>query len=95
MPYAYHQTKEFKILVSRLCAYFEAKAIPVVTESKETIYSLCQTGQKKTKNALMQSLVLQFPELCYCYYKEQRNNSKYYIKLFEAVAAAALEEHKQ
>lgn len=92
MPYAYHQTKEFRFLVSRICAYCEAKNIPVVTEPKETVYAFCQTGQKKTKNALMQSLVKLFPELCYCYYKEQRNKGKYYVKLFEAVAAAALHE---
>lgn len=94
IPYAHHQTKAFKILLSRICASFKAQGIAICTEPPEALYSFCKTEQKKTKKALMKSLTEQFPQLCYCYQKEMRNRSKYYIKLFEAVAVAALQEWK-
>ena len=43
----------------------------------------------------MKTLVQQFPELYYCYQKELRNKNKYYIKLFEAVAVAALHSQEK
>jgi hypothetical protein len=95
IPYAHHQTKGFKLLISRIRASFEAKNIPVYTEPPEALHSFCQTGQKKTKKALMESLAHTFPELWYCYHKELRNKKRYYIKLFEAVAVATLQELKK
>lgn len=95
IPHAYHQTKGFKQLISRITALFEAKKIPFYTEPPQTLYSLCQTGKKKTKKAMMEALALKFPELTYCYHKELRNRKRYYIKLFEAVAVAAVQEQKQ
>lgn len=95
IPYVYHQTKEFTYLISRIRSYFEAKGIPVFAEPPEALYSFCQIGQKKTKKVLMKSLAEQFPELRYCYHKELRNKNKYYIKLFEALAVAVLQEQKK
>lgn len=92
IPHEYHQTKEFKELIFRIREYFEAKKIPVYAETPEALYELCSPGQKKTKKELMKFLTLQFPQLSYCYQKEMRNKNKYYIKLFEAVAVAALRE---
>jgi hypothetical protein len=92
IPYAHHQTKGFKHLVSRIRSLFEAKNIPVYSETPDALHSFCQTGQKKTKKALMKSLTEKFPELCYCYLKELHNKNRYYIKLFEAVAVAAIRE---
>lgn len=92
IPYEHHQTKPWKYLKSRIRKHFKSKGIPVYTETPETLYSFCPQEQKKTKKALMESLAERFPELSYCYYKELRNKSKYYIKLFEAVAVATLRE---
>ena len=94
IPYEHHQTKEFKHLIACIQRYFEAKEIPVYTKTPEALHSLCSSEQKKTKKALMKSIVEQFPELRYCYLKELRNKNKYYIKLFEAVAVAALREQE-
>ena len=94
MPYAYHQTEACKELISSIQTYFEAKNIPVYTEPPESLYTLCTTEQKKTKKALMKFLTEQFPQLSYCYHKEMRNKNKYYIKVFEAVAVAALHDQK-
>ena len=95
IPYAHHQTKEFKILISRICAYCKVNDIALHTEPPEMFHSFRKVGEKKTKKALMESLVARFPELRCCYNKELRNKSKYYIKLFEAVAVAAFSEQKQ
>lgn len=95
IPYAHHQTKEFKHLISCIRRYFEAKEIPVYTKIPEALYSLCSPQQKKTKKEIMKTLVQRFPELRYCYQKELRNKNKYYIKLFEAVAVAALQAQEK
>jgi hypothetical protein len=91
MPYEYHQTPQFKSLVSRICEFCQTKNIPFTTIHAETIYTFCQAGQKKTKKEMMLSLVQLYPELQYYYVKEKRNKNKYYIKLFEAVAAATVQ----
>lgn len=90
IPYAHHQTEAFKSLISSITTYFEERKIPVLTESQQTILSICQAEQKKTKKALMQALVRKYPELAHCHQKELRNKNKYYIKVFEAVGAASL-----
>ncbi len=91
-PHAYHQTNEFKQLISAIQAYFEAKNIPFSSLSTQAVYSLCPPDQKKTKKVLMTVLTDQFPQLSYCYQRELRNKNKYYIKVFEAVAVATLHE---
>ena len=92
IPYAYHQTKEWKYLTARIRKHFAAKGISVYSEKIETLYSLSAPQQKKTKKAFMQAVAERFPEMHYCLYKELRNKSKYYIKVFEAIAIAALHE---
>ncbi len=92
IPYAHYQTRGFKLLLSRILAFLKAKKVTIYTEPVEAIYSLCKPGEKKTKKALMEALANRFPELWYCYHKEVRNRKRYYIKLFEAVAAATLQE---
>ncbi len=92
IPYAHYQTEAFRQLKYCLRAYFESKKIPVFAETPEAIHSFYPPGQKKTKKAFMNSLILQFPQLTLCYQKEMRNKNRYYIKLFEAVAVAALHE---
>jgi len=92
IPHVHHQTDAFTHLISCIKEYFEAQNIPVYTETAEAIYSLCPPGEKKTKKVLMNALCLLFPQLSYCYHKEMRNKNKYYIKLFEAVAVAMLNQ---
>lgn len=92
IPHEYHQTKEFKALIARIREYFEKQNIPVYAQKSEAIYDLCPQGQKKTKKHLMQALSLRYPQLTFCQQKELRNKNKYYYKLFEAVAVAALHE---
>ena len=92
IPYEHHQTKEHKILFKKIKEYFDQKKIPVYERKVEKIYSEYLPEQKKTKKALMQVLTLQYPQLTLCYHKEIRNKNKYYIKVFEAVAVAALHE---
>jgi hypothetical protein len=95
IPYVHHQTEAFRQLIYHIRAFFEAKGIPVFAETPEAFYPLYLPGQKKTKKAFMKALTQQFPQLSHYYHKEMRNKSKYYIKLFEAVAVAMLYEQKQ
>lgn len=90
IPYEYHQTEAFKNLCFRLCRYFERKGVPIVLASPGMILSLCLSDEKKGKKSLMKAVCYRFPELSYCHLRELRNKNKYYIKLFEAVAAAML-----
>jgi hypothetical protein len=92
IPHEYYQTKALQYLFSRICRHFKKKGITVINQEVKAFYSICPPEQKKTKKALMETIVKLFPELNYCYYKELRNKSKYYIKLFEAVAAAAVHD---
>lgn len=92
IPFEHHQTKQIRYLISEIRKFFKQKNIPVFIESPASFHTLWQTKQKKMKKALMKSMVERFPELHYCYYKELRNKNKYYIKLFEAVGVAAMQE---
>ncbi len=94
IPHEYHQTKEFKVLIYRIREYFEKQNIPIYTEKPEALYDLCSPEQKKTKKSLMEALVSSYPQLTYCHQKELRNKTKYYYKLFEAVAVATLNEER-
>ena len=94
IPYAHHQTEAFKELIVRIRHFFEAKGIPVYTETPKAFHTLCTEGKKKTKKALMEALTALYPPLMLCYRKELRNKNKYYIKVFEAVAAATLHVEK-
>jgi hypothetical protein len=93
-PHEYHQTEAFKELIVRIKEYFEAQKIPVYEKPASALHCLYPSEQKKTKKALMQALTIQYPQLTLCYHKELRNKNKYYIKVFEAVAVAALHEQE-
>lgn len=92
IPPKHHQTREFQHLALRLDEYFKSLGIAVSIVTRHEVLSLCTVGHKKTKKALMESLVLRYPELTYCYQREMRNKKKYYVKLFEAVAVTILQQ---
>jgi hypothetical protein len=89
-PLVYHQTEAYKLLHTRLYQYFTRKGITVIGTSPDKLLLLCRDGDRKGKKSLMQALCTRYPELRYFHIKELRNKKKYYIKLFEAVAAATL-----
>lgn len=88
IPPRHHQTREFQQLALMIEEYFLSHGIAFSIATREKILSVCTNRGRKTKRALMQSLCTRFPELAYCSQKELRNKTKYYHKLFEAVAAA-------
>jgi hypothetical protein len=92
IPYEFYQTKALQYLFASIIRHFKKKGITVTTEKSTSLYSICPPEQKKTKKALMESIVQLFPELTYCFYKETKHKYPYYIKLFEAVAVAVLHE---
>lgn len=92
IPPEYYQTDRFRYLVREMKTYFTARGIQVNTKKPEAFHRLYPPGRRRTRKGLMDVLVERFPQLTYCYRKELRNKNKYYIKLFEAVAAAMLGE---
>ena len=94
MPPKHHQTKEFKLLWKRIARFLTQKNIPLIEAPPSTLLALVPEGERKIKQSLMQALVQHFPELEYYRQKELENNHKYYIKIFEAVAVAAVNEGK-
>lgn len=90
IPHDHYQTEAFQYLILRIQEYCAQHNIPIGAETAEAIYTICPPEQKKTKKHLMYALTLQYPQLTYCYHKELRNKTKYYIKLFEAVAVVTL-----
>jgi hypothetical protein len=94
IPHEIYQTEALQYLFSSICRHFEKKGITIITQETEALYSLCSSKQKKTKRAIMEAIAQQFPELNYYLFKEQRNKSKYYSKLFDAVAAVVVQEMK-
>ncbi len=90
IPPPHHQTKGFRYLLLRLKEYFKANLIPVFEKRISEFHLLIPEGKQKLKKVLMESLTLQFPQLMICYRRELKNQKRYYVKLFEAVAVATL-----
>lgn len=90
IPAKHHQNAAVKSLLKQLTRYFESNHIPVHTCSVASMLQICHADEKKTKRNLMKALVSHYPQLNYCYQKELRNKKRYFIKVFEAIAAARL-----
>ena len=92
MPYTYHQTDAYKMVLQSLKKYCKENNIPFVTVTQEALYVICESPENKSKKDVMHSLSGHFPQLAHCFQKELKNKKKYYTKLFEAVAVAMLKE---
>lgn len=89
IPYEHYTTKETAALLKCISAHYKKKAIALTTYEAPSLNSLCETTRAK-KKSLMASLAGRYPELRHIRYKELRNKTKYYHKLFEAVGVATL-----
>jgi hypothetical protein len=89
-PHPYQETKEFKELYVLIRSLAYQQKIRLVEYGPKELLLLCTCAEKKTKGSLMLSVCEIYPELAVQYEKERGNKNKYYIKLFEAVGAAAL-----
>lgn len=90
IPHVHHQTPAHCLLVEALQTFFALHDIPVYTKTPQAFEALCPEGSPKGKKEFMKAMVQRFPALTRCYQKELRNKTKYYFKVFEAVAAAVL-----
>ncbi len=89
-PEPHQEIREFKELNVLIRSLAYQQKIRLVEYSPKQLLLLVTGTEKKTKKALMRSLSEIYPELVPQYEKEMSNRNKYYIKLFEAVAAAKL-----
>lgn len=93
IPPLHYQTKEWQMFKNLLCNHFAARGIAVQLCEHTKLHALCTPDVRPTKDALMQSMALAYPQLRRLYKRELRNKHRYYIKLFEAVGAAHLAMH--
>ena len=91
-PYEIHATKNITHLLESVETYFKIQNIPVCIYYPETFH-LVHEEERKTKKAVMESLCEWYPDLEKLYRKELRNKSKYYARMFEAVALAHIHSH--
>jgi hypothetical protein len=90
IPYPIHQTAEFRELNTAILALAQMHNIEVVTYIPKDFLLFIPNAQKKTQLEVIKKLIMLYPELMPAYEKEVRNRSKYYYKMFEAIAAATL-----
>lgn len=94
IPSKCHQTEWCKELLTSILALAKMYSITVIEYSTKELLLLIPNSTKRPKKGLMKRLVELFPELITYYKKELNNKHKYYIKMFEAIAAATLYSHK-
>lgn len=95
IPPKHHQTKAFRHLHLQLKAHFEERNIAFCTRFVRETISMAIADKRKTKRALLDSVVQKYPELQYCYLRELRNKKQYYVKVFEAVAVGSLADQEK
>jgi Holliday junction resolvasome RuvABC endonuclease subunit len=89
-PYLFQQTRESKELYVNIRSLAYQQKLRLVEYMPNELLSICTGTEKRTKKILMANVSYMYPELSPYYEKEVGNKNKYYIKLFEAVAAATL-----
>lgn len=89
IPDGHCQTADFKEMHSAIEMLAHVHGISVTAYPATELYRNFGSPVRRTRNNLMKRLSLLYPELERYYEKERRNKHKYYIKLFEAVAAGA------
>ncbi|HZY38141.1 MAG TPA: hypothetical protein VFE53_15905 [Mucilaginibacter sp.] len=87
MPENHCLTEEFNKLLGAIQSFFQEYNVPTILYDVRDIYHEFGSPVRRTRNSLMKHLVIFYPELDKYYQKELTNKNKYYIKLFEAVAA--------
>jgi hypothetical protein len=90
IPYAIHQTEEFRELKTAIIALAKMRNIEVVTYIPKDFFLFIPRSEKQTQLEVIKKLVILYPELQFVYEKEMKNKCKYYYKMFEAIAAATL-----
>ncbi|MES3017462.1 MAG: hypothetical protein V4721_06775 [Bacteroidota bacterium] len=89
IPEEYHQTTEFKELLSAIITFAVMNNIPYTAYPIADVYRSFGSHIRRTREGLMKRLVLLIPELATYHEREQENRNKYYVKLFEAVGTAS------
>jgi hypothetical protein len=89
VPPEQYASARVKALIGNIKRYCQQRGTPVTDYHQEAIHSLGSSTKAK-KKVLMHKLVQRYPDLNYFYERELRNSQPYYVKLFEAVAAAML-----
>jgi len=89
IPEKHHQTSDFQEILNAIENYTQKKYLQFTCYPIKELYERFGNPVKRTRLGLINRLVLLYPELEVYYHRELSNKNKYYIKLFEAVAAGA------
>jgi RNase H-fold protein (predicted Holliday junction resolvase) len=66
------------------------RKLSIATYTHDQLQAICGSDERMTRNSLMQSLAILYPELAVYRRREMVSKNKYYFKMFEAVGAATL-----
>lgn len=95
VPSATHQTLCWQLLHNAIIEFATSAGIVITYFSHSELYTAFAHPIKKTKASLIRRMALFYEELEPFELKQLQNKSKYYIKLFEAVAGASLQVLQQ
>jgi len=88
-PDPLHSSSNLVALYSHILLRIRKQELAVVEYSLEDLKIFCKV-QARSKAGIMDYMVESYPELRRVYLKEVNNSHPYYIKMFEAIAAAKL-----
>ena len=89
IPEVYQQTGDFQDILKAIQGFAQSNDLQFTCYPVKELYERFGNPVKRTRLGLIKRLVLLYPELEVYYHRELSNKNKYYIKLFEAVAAGA------
>ncbi len=89
IPHEYYTATETSKLLEYITSFFKKKGLPLYTYEASAIDALYKETRAK-KKALMKVVAERYIELQSIYNKELHNKTRYYYKIFEAVAVALL-----
>lgn len=84
------QTPYFKELLADIEQLLFHHHIPCYCFTLPQLKSLVPIEHQKNKAAFMEGIMMLYPELRIEFQKERTNHNSYYVKIFEAIAAARL-----
>lgn len=90
VPPASHHTQGLKALISEVIRYYKTKDIDFHICTIKELKAHGINESRKNKKQLVQDMAERYPDLLPKAHKELTSHIAYYIKMFEAVAAAEL-----
>ncbi len=86
----FRSSPELNALIGSISLNARSKRVKVSQYSLQDLKELSRTKKIRNVEILSEYIVEQYPELRRVYLRERNNENRYYVKVFEAIAAAKL-----